>query len=625
MAVGIRTAGVVVAEAVGELTGRAKHAGVAALDHILGHRDHAAAALVIVAAVLLRLALIVAGWPGTDSDESTMGLMAIHILRRGEHPIFFYGQAYMGSVEAHLAALLFAVFGVSLVALKGALVILYTGFLVAMWLLLRRLVGPRRAVFGLALLVFGGDDLLGLELHAFGGYLETLCCGALLTLLTVMLAGPRRERGATLPSARRARAVTFAAWGLVAGLGIYSDPLVLPFVACAALGLAVACWPELRGRLGAVALAALLLGVSPWVIYDLTAGTPGAASSFLQHPAARQAPSTSPAGPGAGELLVDHIFGTVVVAVPDIAGGEVLFPVRADTWPPARWSTPSERLAALVRGLWGMGVLAAMGVAIWLEGRSLRRVLRSPPASWSSDERARAACAIGCLIPLVAGAITVVAFTASDASAFAPWIYSRYLVGLLIALPVAVATLWVRLDERWVASPAAGEPPHVGTLRWRVRGFGLGPISRRTLRRVARGAVILLLLAALAVPIAGTLATVREIPAQRAQNQAQAELVATLLAHGQTRVYSEFWTCYWVIFTSDERILCGVLNGDLSRRASRYAPYDSAIDAARPSVYVFPIGSAQATALPGWAAAQHQRVSAQVVAGQFVVFTHAPD
>ena len=50
----------------------------------------------IIFATVLRIILIGQGWPQTDSDEGTMGLMALHIAYRGEHPIFFYGQGYMG-------------------------------------------------------------------------------------------------------------------------------------------------------------------------------------------------------------------------------------------------------------------------------------------------------------------------------------------------------------------------------------------------------------------------------------------------------------------------------------------------------------------------------------------------
>src|SRR6266571_4996355 len=58
----------------------------------------------------IRLILISQNWPITNSDEATIGLMAMHILAKGEHPIFSYGQNYIGSTEAFTAAVFFRFF-----------------------------------------------------------------------------------------------------------------------------------------------------------------------------------------------------------------------------------------------------------------------------------------------------------------------------------------------------------------------------------------------------------------------------------------------------------------------------------------------------------------------------------
>jgi len=69
--------------------------------------------MVVLVASTLRIVLIYLRWPGTSSDELTMGLMALHIAYRNEHPIFFYGQGYMGSIQAYLGAVFFHIFGVA--------------------------------------------------------------------------------------------------------------------------------------------------------------------------------------------------------------------------------------------------------------------------------------------------------------------------------------------------------------------------------------------------------------------------------------------------------------------------------------------------------------------------------
>src|SRR5260221_6831573 len=63
------------------------------------------AAGLIILAVALRIVLVYLGWPGMDSDEGTMGLMALHIAYRGAYPIFLYGQRFMRSLEAYLSDL----------------------------------------------------------------------------------------------------------------------------------------------------------------------------------------------------------------------------------------------------------------------------------------------------------------------------------------------------------------------------------------------------------------------------------------------------------------------------------------------------------------------------------------
>src|SRR5579875_1808015 len=152
------------------------------------HRYALAAAGIILIAVAVRVALVALGWPGTDSDDATMGLMAKHILTQGEHPIFFWGQAYMGTIEVYLGALMFAFLGVSEFALKCGLIILYAAFMMVMYLLLTRLFSQKWALVGLLLLAGSTDDMLYHQLQAYGGYLETIFFGALLTFLATRIA-----------------------------------------------------------------------------------------------------------------------------------------------------------------------------------------------------------------------------------------------------------------------------------------------------------------------------------------------------------------------------------------------------------------------------------------------------
>jgi len=60
------------------------------------------AVVIIALAMLLRIVLTALGWPVTNSDESTMGLMAVHIASLKDFPIFIWGR----TIWAHLKRIL---------------------------------------------------------------------------------------------------------------------------------------------------------------------------------------------------------------------------------------------------------------------------------------------------------------------------------------------------------------------------------------------------------------------------------------------------------------------------------------------------------------------------------------
>ncbi|MBA2286933.1 MAG: hypothetical protein H0W02_15785, partial [Ktedonobacteraceae bacterium] len=158
------------------------------LKRVSGRIDSVGVLAIIGLGVVLRLILLGQGWPMNDSDESTMGLMALHIAYRGEHPIFMYGQNYMGSLEPFLGAALFRLFGPSLFTLRLALLALFVLFLVSLFRLTCLLYTKKLALASLVLLSLGSNDMFIRELKADGGVAETLVCGTVLLLLASRLA-----------------------------------------------------------------------------------------------------------------------------------------------------------------------------------------------------------------------------------------------------------------------------------------------------------------------------------------------------------------------------------------------------------------------------------------------------
>jgi hypothetical protein len=60
--------------------------------------------------IAYKLFLLVFSAVTFNGDEGIVALMARHILR-GERPVFFYGQAYLGATDAWLVAASFSIFG----------------------------------------------------------------------------------------------------------------------------------------------------------------------------------------------------------------------------------------------------------------------------------------------------------------------------------------------------------------------------------------------------------------------------------------------------------------------------------------------------------------------------------
>jgi hypothetical protein len=546
--------------ATASLTRSPQAASRVAVARLVSHGGEALPALAVLAiGLVLRLALAALGWPATDSDEGTMGLMARHIAYRGEHPIFFYGQAYMGALEAYVAAAFFNLFGPSLLTLRLGTILVSTLFLGCMYLLTRLLYGRALALFTLLLLGIGTSEAVYRQLWAGGGYAETLLFGALAMLLASWLA----SREAT-PHARWRRMIAFAAWGLVVGLGLGSDLLVLPFALASFVLLAFFCRRELAGRGSLALVLGLMIGGFPLLLYAITspAHDPFGGALGVHHAAgAWQGDIVS--------LLSGQVAGTLLVSLPIITGASALLPLaRAETWPLVAEHGIRPLLLTGLRGLWSLGYLVLLALAVGAALRALRRT--QPHDLGQAEARTMRAMQAARLALLAGGGMTLLLYASSPVSARAPHMVSRYLIGLLVASPAVLAPLWQRVRS----SP----PPRGAAASWTF-----------FYPRLALGLICLAFVGGFANVLLG-------VPAARAANQQQMALIADLERLHATQIYSDYWTCDRIAFLSDERIICSALDPQLRPDLDRYPPYRLQVAASPRPPYVFPRGSAQAAA-----------------------------
>jgi hypothetical protein len=198
----------------------------------------------------LLLALIVRAWlvfhthGVIDGDEAMVGIQAQHILR-GELPVYFISQAYMGSLEAYLMTPLFAIAGSSVWTLRAEPVLLSLLLVWLTWKLAAILADAaklppyaKRRFMIIATLLAALPPLYDaiIELRTLGGYIETFVL-MLFLLISAFRLTQRWHEGGT----PRELALRWAGIGFIVGLGFWVNPLIVSAVLTAAIWIAGSC------------------------------------------------------------------------------------------------------------------------------------------------------------------------------------------------------------------------------------------------------------------------------------------------------------------------------------------------------------------------------------------------
>ena len=493
----------------------------------------------LIGAMALKGAILALDALPFNADEAVVALMARHIVQ-GERPWFFYGQAYMGSLDAYLIAGAFRVLGERVLTVRLVQMALFAAVLVTGYSATLRLTGDRRRALVVVLLLAFPPVLLTLYTTAtLGGYGEALLAGNLLIWWGYRLGRPETGLGAAAGWGHRLGREDarwqglWLAWGLVAGLGFWAFGLVLVYL------VPVALW--LVGRLRArawrgylLAAAGFVVGSLPWWLGNL--GRLGVGVAELAGVAVR---STATAGSFLGNVGA-RTFNFVVLGLPAFFG--LRFP----------WSVAGPPL-------W----LAVPALALYLG--ALAYALRSPSTRSSStpSSSTHSSPSPPSLRPLLWG-VCLALFLGFVLTPFGGDPSGRYFLPLYLPLFIFTADALVALAER--------------IRRW----------------------AWVLLGAVLAFNLAGTAqAALHNPPGITTQFEAitQVEhrydgaLMDLLRAHGGTRGYANYWVTYPIAFLSGEEIILEPrlpYKADLryTPRDDRYAPYREWVEASPTVVYV---------------------------------------
>jgi len=216
-----------------------------------------AAALVV--GLALRLAVIASPLGEIDGDEAVVGLMARHIAFLGERPVFYWGQPYLGSLEAFSAAPLFRVFDSSTPLLKLVPTAYSLGFLALSALLARDLFGDQAGLATAGYLAIPPAMWAVWSTKARGGYAELLFLGEALLCVSLALARSPNRRLALL-------------WGILAGLAFWTHLLAVVYLVPAVAFLVLARRRAWSAKLSGLAILGALFGMTPLIIENLAHG-----------------------------------------------------------------------------------------------------------------------------------------------------------------------------------------------------------------------------------------------------------------------------------------------------------------------------------------------------------------
>ncbi|GCE05747.1 ArnT family glycosyltransferase [Dictyobacter aurantiacus] len=528
------------------------------LNILLGRRKtHSyglVATCIIAFALMLRILLILLHWPATNSDESVMALIANDIAYHGKTPVIFYGQDYMGLIEAYLGALFYHLTGgLSITALRLGVVLLMGVFFVVMYHLTRLLYSPKLALLTLAILSVSTLSYVGRLVLATGGSAETLVFGALSFLLAARLSYTYQRH--TTVSSRLRRLPGYLCFGIIVGLGIWSDMVGAPLYLMATLLLLVFCWREIFIYGGwLIGLVGGAIGLLPTILYALQ--NPG--KSLLGGLLSQAEGAPLDARPE--QLTLWHkVVETFQVSLPTATGSPfcpvIEYPFMGD-------NTRRSLTCGIIQSSWSLGYILLMAASIAIAIAALTYLKQSQKGLSQVEQHRQQVSYVARLCLLGAAVLSILIYINSAGPVDQPGYHARYLVSLFVVTPAMLAPLYyaarsLREGHRWA----------------RVRFYG---------SRAILGALIMIL-------IAGTGMAFIEIPKAHAEIARRQHLIDQLNALHVSYLYTDYWTCYsLVVATINTRhpIVCSVIDNQGSPRHERIPAFRVALKNSKRSPFM---------------------------------------
>ena len=507
----------------------------------------------VFVAVVFKIGLLLAGVIPFNSDEAVVALMARHILQ-GSQPIFFYGQAYMGSLDAFLVAAVFKLIGTNIWAVRIVQIGLYSLTMLTAAVLGMRLSGTWKV--GVLAAWFLAIPNVGMTLYtsvSMGGYGEMLLIGNLVLLTTLRITRDLKRGNRNKPNL-----IPWFMFGFLSGFGMWVFGLTLVYSISAFIYL-IWYWYRVRSKtlaedphipllkkwrssnrpwenikqlypaniLGITAIGGII-GCGPWIAYAQRSGL----SNLV-----RELSGSAIAGVESLSLLGQFTRHALNLS---LFGSTAMMGLRP-TWE-IRWL--AMPLAPFVLIFW-------VGVAL-IALKKMRRDLKDGP----NDPAYSNTVLLGGVILLVVVGFVMTPFGADPSG--------RYFLPLGVVMAIFASQAVWEWRSKW------------GNYVWLSVGL------------------------VLTFHLWGTLEVVRNNPpgittqidaVSQIDHQFDEKLIEFLQSEGEHHGYTNYWVAYPLAFLSDESLIYIPrlpYHQDLryTTRDDRYPPYDQLLDQTQRTAYI---------------------------------------
>lgn len=179
---------------------------------------------------------------GIGPDEAGTGLMALRILK-GEFHVFYWGEAYSGTLESHLSAIIFYIFGPGPFTVRIVPISFSILFTYLIYQLGKDLFGTKVGLISMILAAFPPTAFTIWSVLAKNGYIEIFTLGTLILLIALRIPLLQLCRSAELTTRPQDEALKekdkavrhYLILGLVSGLAWWTQFLSISYIIAAGL------------------------------------------------------------------------------------------------------------------------------------------------------------------------------------------------------------------------------------------------------------------------------------------------------------------------------------------------------------------------------------------------------